>query len=103
MNERSRSKAPQPLARIFLAVNLLLCLLILGLVDDAVSAGDHTTLWVSGGALLVLMAPLFWLAKRARGGGERFTVPAGPGWGVELDENALEKYATGPTVKMEIK
>ena len=27
--------------------------------------------------------------------------PAGPGWGVELDENALEKYATGPTVKIQ--
>ncbi|NHI93089.1 MAG: mandelate racemase/muconate lactonizing enzyme family protein [Candidatus Lokiarchaeota archaeon] len=24
-------------------------------------------------------------------------VPKGPGWGVELDEKALEKYATGPT------
>ncbi|MHA1299686.1 MAG: mandelate racemase/muconate lactonizing enzyme family protein [Candidatus Helarchaeota archaeon] len=28
-------------------------------------------------------------------------VPEGPGWGVELDELALEKYATGPTVKIE--
>jgi muconate cycloisomerase len=27
-------------------------------------------------------------------------VPAGPGWGVELDEPALDKYATGPTVKI---
>ena len=27
-------------------------------------------------------------------------VPKGPGWGVELDESALEKYATGPTVKI---
>lgn len=26
------------------------------------------------------------------------TVPPGPGWGVELDEAALAKYATGPTV-----
>lgn len=26
------------------------------------------------------------------------TVPDGPGWGVELDEDALRKYATGPTV-----
>ncbi|MBK5091911.1 MAG: hypothetical protein JJE48_00150 [Actinobacteria bacterium] len=26
------------------------------------------------------------------------TLPEGPGWGVELDEEALEKYATGPTV-----
>jgi muconate cycloisomerase len=25
-------------------------------------------------------------------------VPNGPGWGVELDEPALERYATGPTV-----
>jgi muconate cycloisomerase len=25
-------------------------------------------------------------------------VPEGPGWGVELDENALQKYATAPTV-----
>ena len=25
-------------------------------------------------------------------------VPKGPGWGVELDEKALEKYAIGPTV-----
>ncbi|MCP4760657.1 MAG: mandelate racemase/muconate lactonizing enzyme family protein, partial [archaeon] len=25
-------------------------------------------------------------------------VPKGPGWGVELDEKALEKYMTGPTV-----
>lgn len=29
------------------------------------------------------------------------TVPNGPGWGVELDEDALKKYATGPTVKIE--
>ncbi len=28
-------------------------------------------------------------------------VPMGPGWGVELDEDALEKYATAPTVKIE--
>lgn len=27
-------------------------------------------------------------------------VPAGPGWGVELDEAALEKYSTGKTVKL---
>jgi muconate cycloisomerase len=27
-------------------------------------------------------------------------VPSGPGWGVELDEKALEKYATGPTVQI---
>jgi muconate cycloisomerase len=25
-------------------------------------------------------------------------VPEGPGWGIELDENALQKYATAPTV-----
>ncbi len=29
------------------------------------------------------------------------TVPEGPGWGVELDEEALEKYAIGPTVVVE--
>lgn len=29
------------------------------------------------------------------------TVPRGPGWGVMLDEAALDKYATGPTVVME--
>jgi muconate cycloisomerase len=28
-------------------------------------------------------------------------VPSGPGWGVELDEDALKKYASGPTVVME--
>jgi muconate cycloisomerase len=28
-------------------------------------------------------------------------VPEGPGWGIELDEKALEKYATGPTVTIE--
>jgi muconate cycloisomerase len=28
-------------------------------------------------------------------------VPNGPGWGVELDEAALEKYATGPSVIIE--
>ncbi|MBN1690602.1 MAG: mandelate racemase/muconate lactonizing enzyme family protein [Dehalococcoidia bacterium] len=27
-------------------------------------------------------------------------VPAGPGWGVKLDTAALDKYATGPTVKL---
>ena len=30
-------------------------------------------------------------------------VPSGPGWGIELDEAALGKYATGPTVKIEMK
>ena len=25
-------------------------------------------------------------------------VPEGPGWGVELDEEALKKYATAPTI-----
>lgn len=25
-------------------------------------------------------------------------IPSGPGWGVELDEDALERYATGPTI-----
>jgi muconate cycloisomerase len=29
------------------------------------------------------------------------TVPIGPGWGVELDEDALKKYATAPTTKVE--
>ncbi|NVM02452.1 MAG: mandelate racemase/muconate lactonizing enzyme family protein [Candidatus Helarchaeota archaeon] len=28
-------------------------------------------------------------------------VPEGPGWGVQLDEEALEKYATGPTIFLE--
>lgn len=28
-------------------------------------------------------------------------VPEGPGWGIELDEKALEKYATGPTILLE--
>ena len=28
-------------------------------------------------------------------------VPAGPGWGIELDEDALEKYATASTVEIE--
>ena len=28
------------------------------------------------------------------------SVPDGPGWGVELDEDALRKYATGPTVEI---
>ena len=30
----------------------------------------------------------------------RVKVPTGPGWGVEVDEAALEKYATGRTVKI---
>lgn len=30
------------------------------------------------------------------------TVPAGAGWGFDLDEEALGKYATGPTVKIEV-
>ncbi len=29
-------------------------------------------------------------------------VPHGPGWGVELDEAALERYATGPTVVIKL-
>ena len=29
------------------------------------------------------------------------SVPTGPGWGVELDEDALKKYATGPTAEIE--
>jgi muconate cycloisomerase len=28
-------------------------------------------------------------------------VPKGPGWGVKLDEKALEKYASGPVVIIE--
>ncbi|GAB4334302.1 MAG: hypothetical protein Kow0099_06360 [Candidatus Abyssubacteria bacterium] len=28
------------------------------------------------------------------------TVPTGAGWGVELDEDALRRYATGPTVRI---
>jgi muconate cycloisomerase len=28
-------------------------------------------------------------------------VPRGPGWGVDLDEDALDKYATGATIKIE--
>ena len=27
-------------------------------------------------------------------------VPEGPGWGIELDERALEKYATAPTITL---
>jgi len=34
--------------------------------------------------------------------GGKVNVPDGPGWGVELDNNALEKYATGPTVKIKL-
>jgi muconate cycloisomerase len=33
-------------------------------------------------------------------GGE-VAVPEGPGWGVQLDEDALERYATGPTISVE--
>ena len=29
------------------------------------------------------------------------TVPSGPGWGVELDEDALREYSSGPTVVLE--
>ncbi len=29
-------------------------------------------------------------------------VPSGPGWGIDLDEGALDRYATGPTVKVEV-
>ncbi len=29
-------------------------------------------------------------------------IPEGNGWGVELDENALEKYATGETIELKI-
>ena len=28
-------------------------------------------------------------------------LPEGSGWGVKLDENALEKYATGDTIVLE--
>jgi muconate cycloisomerase len=34
--------------------------------------------------------------------GGNATVPVKPGWGVELDEDALRRYASGPTVKMEV-
>jgi len=30
-------------------------------------------------------------------------VPEGPGWGIDLDEKALEKYATSPTITIEKK
>jgi len=30
--------------------------------------------------------------------GGTMKVPTGPGWGVELDEDALQKYSTGPTI-----
>ena len=33
--------------------------------------------------------------------GGTIKVPTGPGWGVKLDEEALQKYATGPTVTIE--
>ncbi len=36
-------------------------------------------------------------------GGGMATVPDGPGWGVELDEDALAKHATAETVKIEMK
>ncbi len=29
-------------------------------------------------------------------------LPTGPGWGVDLDEDALERYATGPNVVLEL-
>jgi L-alanine-DL-glutamate epimerase-like enolase superfamily enzyme len=32
----------------------------------------------------------------------RVRVPVGPGWGMELDADALEKYATGPTVVIKL-
>jgi muconate cycloisomerase len=35
--------------------------------------------------------------------GGKAKVPAGPGWGVTLDEEALKKYASGPTVVIEKK
>ncbi|MBD3341388.1 MAG: hypothetical protein GF353_19940, partial [Candidatus Lokiarchaeota archaeon] len=28
-------------------------------------------------------------------------VPKGPGWGIQLDEDALEKYKTSPTIVIE--
>ena len=34
-------------------------------------------------------------------GGGTATLPEGPGWGVTLDEDALAKYAAGPTVTLE--
>lgn len=33
--------------------------------------------------------------------GGRAALPSGPGWGVSLDEEALAKYATGPSVTLE--
>lgn len=33
---------------------------------------------------------------------DRVRVPAGPGWGVILDEDALDEFATGPTVVIKI-
>ena len=33
--------------------------------------------------------------------GGRAALPSGPGWGVSLDEEALAKYATGPSVTIE--
>jgi muconate cycloisomerase len=33
--------------------------------------------------------------------GGRAALPSGPGWGVSLDEEALAKYATGPSVAIE--
>jgi L-alanine-DL-glutamate epimerase-like enolase superfamily enzyme len=30
----------------------------------------------------------------------RVKVPEGPGWGIELDEKALDKYATGPNLEL---
>ena len=32
--------------------------------------------------------------------GGTIKVPDGPGWGVELDEKALERYSTGPTISI---
>ena len=36
-------------------------------------------------------------------GGGTGKVPTGPGWGVDLDEDALKKYATAPTVEIEVR
>lgn len=39
----------------------------------------------------LIISPLVFNAGKVK-------VPQGPGWGIELDEAALERYATGPTV-----
>jgi muconate cycloisomerase len=43
------------------------------------------------------------IVERIDYSGGNATVPAGAGWGIHLDEDALKKYATAPTVTMEAK